>query len=235
MMRLAVLVTNTDTSDFAARHPSDAEKFSSMIATVRPEWRCVSFDVTQDVFPKDIAAFDGVMITGSPASVHDPVPWVARLLELIREIDAQGQPMFGACLGHQAIALALGGTVVDNPEGWAFGRVEMTASAPPAWFNGPEKFSQYAAHSEQVIQLPAGTETIFTAPHCLIAGFTKGTRIYTTQNHPEMTHGFITALVEEYASSLGPDGATRARASLHSEADADMFAQSIARFFEQAG
>ena len=120
-MRLAVLMTNTDESAFAQQHPKDGEKFSRLIAELRAGWEVTSFNVKDDIFPDDIQIFDGVMITGSPASVHDQDPWVTRLLALIRDIYANEIPMFGACYGHQAIALALGGAVEANPKGWVFG------------------------------------------------------------------------------------------------------------------
>lgn len=83
------------------------------------------FAVKDGIFPKDITAFDGVIITGSPASVHDDMPWVAPLLDQIREAFQSETPIFGACFGHQAIAVALGGGVTHNPKGWAFGLLDM--------------------------------------------------------------------------------------------------------------
>ena len=58
-MHLAVLMTNTDESDFAQRHPKDGEKFKALIQSVRPDWTVSSFHVKDGVFPDDILAFDG--------------------------------------------------------------------------------------------------------------------------------------------------------------------------------
>ena len=78
-MHLAILMTNTDESAFAQAHPKDGEKFAALIHAVRPDWSCDVFAVKDGVFPDDLAAFDGVMVTGSPASVHDDEPWIGRL------------------------------------------------------------------------------------------------------------------------------------------------------------
>jgi GMP synthase-like glutamine amidotransferase len=121
LMHLAVLVTNTDENVFVQAHPKDGEKFSAMLGQVRRDWSFTVFSVKDGVFPGRPARFDGLILPGSPASVHDPAPWVARLLGLIREADAHGVAMFGACFGHQAIALALGGEVSRNPDGWVHG------------------------------------------------------------------------------------------------------------------
>ena len=231
-MHLAILVTNTDLSDFAHRHPFDAEKFTVMVQSVRPDWTCTAFRVHLDEFPDSLAPFDGVIITGSPASVHDADPWVARLMDLIRGTDL---PMFGACYGHQAIAVALGGTVGDNPHGWSFGLEHSDVTNPQPWMSGlGGSFCQFAAHKEQVTELPDGAATIATAKGVPHAGFVIGKRVYTTQNHPEMTRDFFAALLEEYGPALGDTVASAAKASLANQDDNTAFAQSVAAFFEQA-
>lgn len=233
-MHLAVLMTNTDESAFAETYPKDGEKFARLIALVRPSWKVTSFAVKDDVFPDDISAFDGLMITGSPASVHDGYAWIDRLLDVIRDADLRGMPMFGACFGHQAIALALGGVVEKNPVGWTFGAVEMAALGTPDWYSGPSEFTQYAAHIEHVTKLPQGANAIFETPNCKVAGFVKGPNIYTTQNHPEMTPEFIAALTDELADYLGQDVTKTAKSSLTTPVDMHAFAETIATFFEAA-
>jgi hypothetical protein len=47
-----------------------------------------------------------------------------------------------------------------------------------------------------------------------------------------MSHGFISGLVEEYASDLPPEVVARARVSLTNTADSDAIAERIAQFFE---
>lgn len=234
-MHLALLMANTDESDFARAHPRDSEKFETLIHLVRPGWTVQSFSVKDGVFPEDISVFDGVMITGSPASVHDPDPWVADLLALIRRIVAARQPLFGACFGHQAIALALGGQVGPNPGGWVFGRTETALTEPAPWMDPlPPQTGLYAAHVEQVTALPAGARILTASSECPVGGFAIGDHVYTTQYHPEMTRAFIAALIDHLANDKPAEVITRARASLAQPANTQPFAESIARFFEQA-
>ncbi len=234
-MRLALLMTNTDESDFAQRHPKDGEKFAQLIGSVRPAWQVTSYSVKDGVFPTDITAYDGVMISGSPASVHDTDPWVEQLLELIRDIYAKGLPMFGACFGHQAIAMALDGRVGMNPKGWVFGLTCVDIVHKTSWMQDlPSTLKQYGAHIEQVTDLPDGAEVLSANPTCPVAGFHIGDVIYTTQNHPEMTPEFMAALVTEYAPKLPVDVAKAAKASIAVDADTAVYAHSIAQFFENA-
>lgn len=232
-MHIAVLVTNTDDSAFAARHPRDAEKFAAMVHAVRPAWRVSAFDLVRGDFPGDPAAFDGLLIGGSPASVNDGAPWIVRLTGLVR--DAAGRvPMAGACFGHQAIARALGGRVGPNPGGWVLGTVDLTLSGTAPWTDGPETLRIAAAHNEQVLAMPPGAAVLGHSAGCPVAAFRIGERVFCTQHHPEMTPGFIAALVEEIAPRLPPATAEAARASLAKPTEGPRFADLIARFFELA-
>ena len=102
------------------------------------------------VFPESLAPFDGAIITGSPASVHDDGAWIPRLEALVRDMARSGLPLFGACFGHQIIAKALGGAVEANPDGWVFGAIRTRLLADK------QDVAAYAAHSEQVTRLPDG-------------------------------------------------------------------------------
>jgi GMP synthase-like glutamine amidotransferase len=223
-MHIAILMTNTDESAFAHARPKDGEKFTTLLQSVRPDWKTTVFAVKDEVFPPAGARYDGWLIGGSPASVHDGDPWIDQLFALIRRLVAEGQPIFGACFGHQAIAMALGGKVQANPEGWVFGLVETVLEGQP--------IRLYGSHSEQVTVLPQGAQALGGNAECLIGSFGIAGKVMTTQYHPEMTHAFITDLVEEYADHLPPEVATRARASLAQKADSHAIAERIARFFE---
>ncbi|MES2433345.1 MAG: type 1 glutamine amidotransferase [Pseudomonadota bacterium] len=225
-MHIAVLVANTDESDFAQAHPKDGAKFASLLQGLRPGWRVSGFSVKDGEFPAAGLQFDGWIITGSPASVHDSDAWVGRLLGLIREIVARGEPLFGACFGHQAIAVALGGVVGDNPGGWVFGAVDTVMEG--------DKIRLYAAHREQVLAPPEGAVVLGGNSECAVGSFAMGRRVLTTQYHPEMTHDFMTALVAEYAGKLPAGVAASARASLAVVADRDLIAARMVRFFEDA-
>ena len=233
-MHLAILMTNTDDSAFARAHPKDGQKFTDLIQLARPDWTTSVFSVKDSVFPPDLFAFDGAMITGSPASVRSAADWVTQLLELIRSAHAQQFPLFGACFGHQAIAQALGGTLSRNPAGWVHGLTRNQLANRPGWAAAlPDELKLYGAHCEYVAALPAGAIP-FSTSDGINTGFTLGRHIFTTQHHPEMSHGFIIALTEELRETLGAEVYARALDSLHAHSDQQLFAECLARFFEQA-
>ena len=224
-MHIAILVANTDESDFAHGHPKDGAKFETLLHALRPDWQVSVYVVKDGQFPPEAAVHDGWIITGSPASVHDLDAWVGQLDQLIRRLVAQGQPLFGACFGHQAIAKALGGVVGDNPDGWVFGLVDTEMEGA--------KMRLYAAHREQVLVLPPDAELRGSSQGCPNSSFAIGDHVLTTQYHPEMTDGFFHALTDEFAAKLPVEVVVRARASIAVDgADRNAIAARMVRFFE---
>ena len=135
--------------------------------------------------------------------------------------------MFGACFGHQAIAMALGGTVGPNPGGWILGQIETLIADRP--------IRLYAAHREQVLALPPGAQVLGGNAGCRIGSFAVGRSIFTTQYHPEMTPDFMAALVEHLDGALPEAVIARAKASLNQQAETGRMAQVIVEFLERLG
>ncbi len=234
-MRLTILMTNTDESEFAQQHPKDGEKFTALIQMARPGWTTDIFPVKDGVFPADLSPFDGAMITGSPTSVHCGEAWVDQLQELIRQMVWARVPVFGACFGHQVIALALGGEVGRNPDGWVHGLTENRLKARPDWAVGlPDPVHLYGSHTEQVTRLPEGARVWTSGPGCPASGMLIGDSVMTTQHHPEMSPAFIHALTEEMSDLLGPERTAQAFQTLKTRSDQATFAEGLARFFESA-
>lgn len=234
-MHIAVLVTNTDQSAFAARHPRDAEKFTTLLKAVRPDWQVTTFEATENDFPASLAGFDGLLIGGSPASVNDENHWIERLSDLIRHAFAAGVPMMGVCFGHQAIAQALGGKVGPNPGPFILGTTETTFTVRAPWMPADAgSITLASAHGEQVTALPPGAEVLGESLSCPIAAYRIGNRVFATQHHPEMTLGFLAELVDEFAPAFAPEVGIRARASLATTPEGPRFAEWIAAFYESA-
>ena len=129
-------------------------------------------------------------------------------------------------VGLSDIASALGGKVEKNPGGWVFGRISTEMEGAP--------IDLFAAHVEQVTELPAGAEVLGGNEECPIGSYRIGRHILATQYHPEMTPEFVTALVDEYFEKLPRDVAERAKASLTLPAETERIAQRIVDFFESA-
>lgn len=232
--RIAILLTSNDTSEFADRFPNDGVKVQTLLTPLRPDWGYRIWSVKDGVFPPRIDAFDGYIITGSPASVHDPWDWIAKLKRLIQDLDVAKVPQVGLCFGHQAIALALGGQVEHNPGGWRLGIASTH-------FHGAKSYMQpfvadldlYAAHNEQVTRLPPGAELLGGDALCPNASFAIGRHVLTTEYHPEFTPEFVGGLTDELAGKLPPEVIAGARRDLSRSAQGALFAQWMVQFLEE--
>jgi GMP synthase-like glutamine amidotransferase len=233
-MHLAILMSNTDESTFAEAHPKDGEKWPALLFPLCPECRFTVYSVKDGEFPADISGYDGAIITGSPASVHDLDPWLPQLFNLIREAVTKGVPLFGACFGHQAIALALGGEVGFNPGGWVLGVTETQVINTAPWMDGPGPLRLHAAHVEQVTRPPEGAKIIMGNAPCPNGGFVIGSRVFTTQYHPEITRDFMMALIDELEGQKPAGVIASARATMSDTAENDRFSRWIVGFFRQA-
>jgi carbamoyl-phosphate synthase small subunit len=141
---------------------------------------------------------DGVFLSNGPG---DPaaLPYV---VDNVRALAQSGLPLFGICLGHQVLALALGGRTFKLKFGHRggnhpvkdlqTGRVEIT--------------SQNHGFAVEPGSLPAGVEVTHTS---LYDGTVEGLRvdgapIFSVQYHPEASPGPHDAeyLFERFVSSL---------------------------------
>jgi GMP synthase-like glutamine amidotransferase len=232
--RIAVLLTNDDTSAFAARFPNDGQKVVHLLQPLRRDWTFEVLPVKDGVLPASPEAFDGYVITGSPASVNDDsLPWVGPLLDFIRAVDAARQPLIGLCFGHQAVAKALGGEVARHSAGWGLGTAPTHWTTTPAWMQPSQASTTLmAAHNEQVTRMPEGAVCLGGSDFCPIGSMQIGQHIWTTQFHPEMPLVFMKALLGYLDDKLDADTMARAHASLNNAADVPLFGQWMVQFFD---
>jgi len=230
---IAILMANTDESEFASNHPTDDQKFIDTLGSIRPDWVFEAFNVTHNVFPQSLNIFDGIIITGSPASANDKDLWVSSLINIIKKTAQLNTPLFGSCFGHQVIAKAFGSEIVKNPDGWSLGLAETNVVRRETWMTGLETNTLlYSAHTEQVAELPNGAELLFKSEGCDVAGFTLGNNIFTTQYHPEMREDFVNALIIELENDLEEKVIKKAFSSMKRSAHTLHFSEAIAQFFE---
>lgn len=149
-------------------------------------WHVVNtFEI--ETLPATIAGYSGVVLMGGPMSVNDDLPWIPRVLDLIREAVKLDIPVLGHCLGGQLMSKALGGVITQNPVkeiGW--GEVKVTDNAiAKQWFGDIEIFNAFHWHGE-TFSLPAGTTHVLASKHCQNQAFALGKHL-AFQTHVEVT------------------------------------------------
>ncbi len=127
---------------------------------------------------------DGIFLSNGPG---DPAATGIYAVPVLRDLIASGKPIFGICLGHQLLALALGGTTRKMPRGHRganhpvkdllTGKVEIT--------------SQNHGFVVDAESLPAGVEPTHLS---LFDNTNEGFRVigkpvFSVQYHPEASPG----------------------------------------------
>ena len=178
---------------------------------------------------------EGVMITGSPAGVYDPEPWIGPLMEFIRQAARADVPLVGICFGHQILAEALGGKVVKSEKGWAAGRHIYDVVACPDFIGEacPAVIGGAASHQDQVVTLPPGARIIAASDFTPYAGlYYPDAPALSFQCHPEFSDAYSAALYASRRARLGDEMTDRALESLEVEGDHVRLARWIAAFLE---
>src|SRR3954470_10681324 len=128
-MKIAILETGRPPGDLAKRFGDYPAMFGQLLG---PGFEIESLDVEAGQLP-DPGAHGAYLITGSPAGVYEPLPWIAPLQDFIR-LAGQAR-MVGICFGHQVMAEALGGQVVKSEKGWGAGLHRYDVVRREAWMD----------------------------------------------------------------------------------------------------
>lgn len=72
-------------------------------------------------------SYDALVVLGGSMGAGDDAsyPWLAPLKQQLRDEAERRTPVLGICLGHQLVAVALGGTVQRNPAGQQVGLFDV--------------------------------------------------------------------------------------------------------------
>ena len=163
--------------------------------------------VSEAELPELLAKYDAVLISpgpGTPADAGLSVPTVKQALKT-------GQPVFGVCLGHQAIAEAMGATVTSAEELMHGKTSQVFHDASLVYKDVPEPFTATRYHSLAVVANTVPDDLVVTSKTAggVIMGLQhKSLPIYGVQFHPEsvLTQGGY-QMLGNWLESLGLKGA----------------------------
>ncbi|MFZ4894328.1 anthranilate synthase component II [Plantibacter sp. Mn2098] len=131
-----------------------------------------------------LADYDGVLLSPGPGRPSDAGVSIAA----VHAAHAAGVPLFGVCLGHQAIAEAFGATVT-NAEELMHGKTSLIEHDGSNFYDGvPQPFTATRYHSLAVVDDTVPADLVVTSR--TQGGVIMGLRhreapIYGVQFHPE--------------------------------------------------
>ncbi len=144
-------------------------------------------------FPKDDPSVIGVILSGSPYSVHDPEAFKVDLSQFVGRL-----PVLGICYGAQFISHTLGGKV-EKADSREYGRANLKEfDAHNPLFKGFDENSQvWMSHGDTITAIPEGFECIASTADVKYAAYWtpsapgtdgKGKPMFAVQFHPEVFH-----------------------------------------------
>lgn len=183
--------------------------FRRELDTELDEFHCPSGDLP------DGFGYDGLVITGSSASVYWDREWIHALKHWVTGALKVGLPAFGVCFGHQLLADVTGGRVEDMGEyEIGYRTVEHIGHGP--LFDGiPESMTVFTTHSDRVSALPADG-TVLAANDYGIQSF-RTDQVYGVQFHPEYDLRTARMITEGKEGQLDDDRLQRVLDGIHAD------------------
>ena len=141
-------------------------------------------------YPEDDSDVIGVILSGSPYSVHDTEAFKVDLSRFVGRL-----PVLGICYGAQFISNTLGGKV-EKADSREYGRAHLeTVDMDNPLFNGFDSHSQvWMSHGDTITAIPEGfkciasTHDVKYAAYCSSSADPGEKGIWAVQFHPEVFH-----------------------------------------------
>ena len=168
--------------------------------------------VRNDAVPplEERRAYDGVLISPGPGTPRA----AGASMDVIRDCAAQGSPMLGVCLGHQALGEVFGATVTHAPE-LMHGMISAVHhDSSPLYAGLPDPFTATRYHSLALVPETLPDELVVTArtESGVVMGIAhRSAPLVGVQFHPEsvLTEGGHRLLGNWLASAGFTDAAAR--------------------------
>ncbi|WP_148252897.1 glutamine amidotransferase-related protein [Aidingimonas lacisalsi] len=234
-MRIGLLQCDDVAPELRDDHGNYPDMFERLFTSVDPTltfrvWRCLDGEI-----PDDIEAVDAWLTTGSKFGVNDGDVWIDTLCGFVRQLWQAGKPLVGICFGHQLIAKALGGDVIQSPKGWgvgmSFNRVLERADWMDPWQEG---LDLVVSHQDQIITLPPHAKVLAESDFCPFYVMQVGEHFLGVQGHPEFAKPYSADLMALRKHLVGANRVREGLASLHAPVDDQLMVRWILNFMRQA-
>ena len=129
--------------------------------------------------------------------------WLHRALQFLQDIHGAGKPAFASCWGFQAMARAMGGRVISDPDRAELGTLQLhltdAGREDPVFGPLGQTFFGQMGHEDRVVDLPPGATLLAFSDRVTNQAYRfDGLPIYCTQFHPELNSNDVMARVNTY-------------------------------------
>ena len=136
-------------------------------------------------FPDDEEGIIGVILSGSPYSVHDEQAFKVDLSRFVGKY-----PVLGICYGAQFISYANGGKV-ERTETREYGRAHLQYidTADPLFLGFEDKSQVWMSHGDTITAIPSDCHVIASTEDVKFAAYASSEKpVWAVQFHPEVFH-----------------------------------------------
>ena len=230
MRKLAILETGAPPQGPRATFGDYPAMFRALLG--QDAYRYTTFDVAAGALPTKVEGYDAYLVTGSSAGVYDPLPWIDPLKAFL--VSAKGRaPLVGICFGHQIMAEAFGGKVINSPKGWGVGLHSYEVRQAEPWMDPAPAIAVPASHQDQVVTLPPGATVLAASDFTPFGMLAYDDHAVSLQLHPEFEPAYAKALIEDRRGNRYTDAqADQAIASFAAADDRSKVGAWINRFLE---
>ncbi|HEV2797351.1 MAG TPA: type 1 glutamine amidotransferase [Nocardioides sp.] len=162
---------------------------------------------TGDALPA-LTSYDAVLVMGGDMGAYDDdrAPWLPALKSLVRDAVDASVPALGICLGHQVMAVALGGEVARNPRGQTVGLQPVGWSEDVAddLLFSARGGDEAAIHwnNDIVVRMPDGGVVLARTPGGEVQVARLAPLAWGVQSHPEVDTDVVTGWAAEDRDDL---------------------------------
>lgn len=221
-MLIGILECGQTSPDWIEEHGEMAAPFPPFLRSADAALNFRVYKAHRNELPAQADECDAWLITGSPASVHERLPWQPALAAFLVGA-VRHRPVVGICFGHQLLHDALGGVVQRSDKGWGVGVQDYPLQIVPDWAPAgaleDDRFHLIALHQDQVTTPAPGTRILAGNPFCPLGITTIGENVLTIQAHPEMTTKLARDIYESQRADQGDAVTDAAVQSLQNRID----------------
>ena len=234
MFNLCVLQAGSINKNLILDYPSYDKMFSLFLEDKVNHWNIEVFNIYKDSFPENLSHYNAFIITGSAYGVYENHSWIQKLFDVIKQVVELRTPLLGICFGHQAIAQALGGSVIKSNKGWGIGIKEISIMKKNSFLSNIKNLNLIFFHQDQVVKLPNKAELIAQNSFCNISSFSIDKFVLTLQALPEFTQDFSLRLLNARKGDIDPIIYLKAKEEFENlEHDGKLIVSNIIHFLEQ--
>ncbi|NMH64156.1 glutamine amidotransferase-related protein [Shewanella salipaludis] len=196
-MKIGILQCDDVSEPLLQAHGNYPEMFHELLTGLDETIGICIYRVMDSEYPAAIDECDAYIISGSRHSVNEDLAWIRTLEAYVRELYLANKKLVGICFGHQLMAKALGGEVIQSPKGWGVGVATTEITRKQPWMTqDEERMSLLVSHQDQVSVLPAAAQVLAASDFCPFYMVQIDAHFLGIQGHPEFSKAYSRDLME---------------------------------------